>query len=264
MLLMVLNPAVFGFADAGQAVQFSFFTVAFWWAVFTIPIFLYVEEKSSERTSNKGLFKAALSELLETVVLLRGKRTILLFLVAYWFYIDGVGTIFRMAVDYGLSIGLESNDLIVALLMVQFVGFPAALVFGWLGQQYGPKLGIYCGIVVYITATIWGYFITSGAEFFILAFMVGLVQGGIQALSRSLYAQMIPQDQVGQYFGIFNMIGKAAAILGPVLVGWAAVAVGHRTSILTIIGLFVVGGLLLMKVKTPTAESELFESRIVR
>ncbi len=248
-VLMVVNPAMFGFADASEALRVSFVTVAAWWAIFSIPILLFVKEAPKPKAAGKGVVASGLSEVIETLRLLSGKRTILLFLLAYWFYIDGVGTVFRMAVDYGLAIGLDRNDLIGALLVVQFVGFPAALGFGWVGQRYGPKFGIYFGIFVYIAVTVWAYSITSGAQFYILAVMVGLVQGGVQALSRSLYAQMVPQHQVGQYFGIFNMIGKAAAVFGPVLVGLAAVWFGHRVSILSVIVLFAIGGIMLYFVK---------------
>lgn len=155
-----------------------------------------------------------------------------------------------MSVDYGLSIGLNSNDLISALLLVQFIGFPAAILFGKLGQRIGPKKGIYIGIFVYVIATIWAYFITSGIEFFILAALIGLVIGGIQALSRSLFGQLIPHDQAGEYYGFFNLVGKSAAVIGPFLVGWSAAMFGARISILSVIFLFAIGALLLNFVKT--------------
>ena len=192
-VFMVLNPETFGLADSGEAVRYSFASVAVWWAAFSIPIMLFVKETPPKTSMPVGAsISAGLKQLGKTFREVRTKRTIVIFLLAYWFYIDGVDTIFRMAVDYGLSIGLHSNDLIIALLMVQFIGFPAAIIFGRLGQRIGPKAGIYIGIFVYITATVWAYFITTGVEFFILAAMVGLVIGGIQALSRSLYGQLIP------------------------------------------------------------------------
>ena len=194
---------------------------------------------------------AGLRQLRDTFRDIQTKRTILIFLFAYWFYIDGVDTVFRMSVDYGLSIGLNANDLISALLMVQFVGFPAAIIFGKLGQQIGPRTGIYIGILVYVVATIWAYFIQSGVEFFILAAMIGLVQGGIQALSRSLYGQMIPVGEAGEYYGFFNMVSKSAAVIGPFLVGWTAAMFGSRNSILSVIVLLAVGAILLYFVRTP-------------
>ena len=243
-VFMVLNPQLFGLANAGQAVKISFVSVALWWAVFSIPILLFVKEQSPGATSSNPI-AAGFRQLGQTLKNIRAQRTIMVFLFAYWFYIDGVDTVFRMSVDYGLSIGLGSNDLIGALLLVQFVAFPAALVFGKLGQRIGAKSGIYVGIFVYIAATVWAYFISSGIEFYILATMIGLVIGGIQALSRSLLGQLIPPEQAGEYYGFFNMVGKSAAVIGPFLVGWSATMFGARNSILSVIILLVLGAVLL-------------------
>ena len=243
-VFMVLNPQLFGLANAGQAVKISFVSVALWWAVFSIPILLFVKEQSPGATSSNPI-AAGFRQLGQTLKNIRAQRTIMVFLFAYWFYIDGVDTVFRMSVDYGLSIGLGSNDLIGALLLVQFVAFPAALVFGKLGQRIGAKSGIYVGIFVYIAATVWAYFISSGIEFYILATMIGLVIGGIQALSRSLLGQLIPPEQAGEYYGFFNMVGKSAAVIGPFLVGWSAAMFGARNSILSVIILLVLGAVLL-------------------
>ena len=243
-VFMVLNPQLFGLANAGQAVKISFVSVALWWAVFSIPILLFVKEQSPGATSSNPI-AAGFRQLGQTLKNIRAQRTIMVFLFAYWFYIDGVDTVFRMSVDYGLSIGLGSNDLIGALLLVQFVAFPAALVFGKLGQRIGAKSGIYVGIFVYIAATVWAYFISSGIEFYILATMIGLVIGGIQALSRSLLGQLIPPEKAGEYYGFFNMVGKSAAVIGPFLVGWSAAMFGARNSILSVIILLVLGAVLL-------------------
>jgi UMF1 family MFS transporter len=143
----------------------------------------------------------------------------MLFLVAYWFYIDGVDTIIRMAVDYGMSLGFASNDLILALLITQFVGFPSAIVFGKLGQKWSVRKSIYLAIAIYIGVTIWGTMMTQKHEFYILAIVIGLVQGGIQALSRSYYSRLIPKNKAAEYYGFYNMLGKFAAILGPLLIG---------------------------------------------
>ncbi len=249
-VFMVLNPQTFGFDDSGEAVRVSFITVGIWWAVFSIPILLFVKDNPPETTRSTSAVKAAFMQLGATLKNMRTQKTIVLFLLAYWFYIDGVDTVFRMAVDYGLAIGLDSNDLIVALILVQFIGFPAAIAFGKLGQVIGPKQGIYIGIVVYIAATVWAYFITTGVEFFILAIMIGCVIGGIQSLSRSLLGQLIPHRQAGEYFGFFNMVGKSAAVIGPFLVGWTAAAFGTRNSILSVIVLFAIGAYLLAYVNT--------------
>ncbi|MGD8344864.1 MAG: MFS transporter, partial [Desulfobacterales bacterium] len=183
---------------------------------------------------------------------------------AYWFYIDGVDTIIRMAVDYGLSLGFDSNDLIIALLIVQFIGFPAALVFGKLGERWSVRKSIYLAIAIYMAVTVWGAMMTQKTEFYILAMAIGLVQGGIQALSRSYYSRLIPKNKAAEYYGFYNMLGKFAVILGPVLMGIVGltarrllmppsptpeqvIAVGQMASrwgIASILILFVVGAVL--------------------
>jgi len=251
---MTLKPETFGFADASAAVRFSFLTVGIWWAVFTIPLILFVREPSGlQRSSGLGAITAGLAQVRATFRGIRQDRTLLVFLLAYWFYIDGVDTIVRMAVDCGLSLGFESNDLIVALLIVQFVGFPAALAYGYLGNRIGAKRGIFLAIAIYIGITIWGAFMRNEREFYLLAIAIGLVQGGIQALSRSYYAKMIPVDKSAEYFGFYNMLGKFAAVLGPFLMGSVGLLVskisgnsnlGTRASIVSVALLFVTGGVL--------------------
>jgi UMF1 family MFS transporter len=161
-----------------------------------------------------------------------------------------------MAVDYGLSLGFTAQDLITALLLVQFVGFPSALFFGWLGTRIGPNRGILIGLVVYAGITIWAYRITEVWEFYGIAASIGVVQGGVQALSRSLYARLIPQESAAEFFGFYNFLGKFAAVIGPVLMGWVALATGStRVSILSLLILFLAGGLILTRVKLPASET---------
>jgi UMF1 family MFS transporter len=172
-----------------------------------------------------------------------------LFLVAYWFYIDGVDTVVRMAVDFGLAIGFEANSLMVALLITQFVGFPAALVFGRLGERWGIKRSILLAIGVYMLVILGASQMERVEEFYLLAVAIGLVQGGIQALSRALYASLIPAGQSAEFFGFFNMVGKFAAVLGPVLVGLtAALTEDSRLSLIPILLLFLIGAGLLWRV----------------
>jgi len=220
-VFMTLLPEKFGLSDAGTAVRYSFILVASWWGLFTIFTVLWVQEEQTATTPPGGVRFIAdgFGQLTGTFKKIRHLRTVLLFLVAYWFYIDGVDTIIRMAVDYGMSIGFTSNDLIVALLITQFVGFPSALVFGKLGQRWSVRKSIFIAIGIYIFITIWGAMMTSQQEFYILAIIVGLVQGGIQALSRSYYSRLIPKNQAAEYYGFYNMVGKFATILGPVLMG---------------------------------------------
>jgi len=248
---MTLWPARFGLAGAEQAVRLSFLLTAVWWAVFAIPLFLFVREQGA--TAQSGLVSAVrggLSQLAATFRELRGIRTVGLFLLAYWLYIDGVDTIIRMAVDYGMALGFGRSGLILALLITQFVGFPAAIAFGRIGTRLGAKTGILIGIGVYVGVTVWAFFMDSSWEFYALAVTIGLVQGGVQALSRSFYARLIPPEKSAEFFGFYNMLGKFAAVIGPVLMGWVGVVTGNpRLAILSILVLFVGGGTLLLFVK---------------
>ena len=251
---MTLSPGTFGFADAGEAVRFSFLTVGAWWALFSIPIFLFVREPVHEKPLSGFLaVRAGLNQFKNTFQEIRHLKTVFLFLAVYWLYIDGVDTIILMAVDYGISIGFEANDLIVALLITQFVGFPSAIAFGYAGEKIGARRAIFIAIVVYIFVSIWGAFMQDRREFYILAVIVGLVQGGIQALSRSFYARIIPSNKSAEYFGFYNMVGKFAAVLGPIVMGGAGLLVKNmgyssdtasRASITSISLFFVIGGLL--------------------
>jgi UMF1 family MFS transporter len=220
-VLMTLKPEKFGLSDGGTALRYAFISVALWWGLFTIFTILWVPEERTSAVPPKGVNFIAdgFRQLIGTFKKIRHLKTVLLFLAAYWFYIDGVGTIIRMAVDYGMSLGFDSNDLIVALLITQFVGFPSALVFGKLGQKWSVRKSIYIAIGIYTLVTIWGAMMTNKQEFYILAIIIGLVQGGIQALSRSYYSRLIPKNQAAEYYGFYNMLGKFAAILGPVLMG---------------------------------------------
>jgi UMF1 family MFS transporter len=249
-VLMTLKPQFFFLTDTSMAVRVSFILVALWWAVFSIPLMINVKEpRGSNNQSIFNLVKTSFGDLGHTFQEIRALKHTFYFLLSYWLYIDGVDTIIRMAVDYGMSLGFASNDLIIALLITQFVGFPAAIAFGHLATRFGAKMGIFLAIAVYILITIWGYFMKSAWEFYFLAVAIGLVQGGIQALSRSLYARLIPAKNSAQFFGFYNMMGKFAAVIGPALMGWVALTTGStRTSILSVNVLFILGGLLLLKV----------------
>lgn len=220
-VLMTLMPDKFGLPDAGMAVRLSFVSVAAWWGFFTIFTILWVPEDRESVQSKKTLeiIASGFRQFFGTLKKIRHLKTVLTFLLAYWFYIDGVDTIIKMAVDYGMSIGFQPNDLIKALLITQFVGFPAALLFGKLGQKWGVRKSIYLAIGIYICVTIWGTLMTEKYEFYILAIVIGLVQGGIQALSRSYYSRLIPKSMAAEFYGFYNMLGKFAAILGPMLMG---------------------------------------------
>ena len=203
-----------------------------------------------------GVLRGAWRELVENFREVRAHRAAFVFLVAYWLYIDGVDTIVRMAVDYGLALGFAPQDLLTALLVTQFVGFPAALAFGWIGTRFGPRAGIFIALAVYALVVLWAWRMESSFEFYGLAVLIGLVQGGVQSLSRSFYARLIPGDRAGVFFGIYNMLGKFAAVIGPLLVGAVGVLTGSsRTGILAILVLFVVGALVLARVRPATMET---------
>ncbi len=225
-VLMTLMPHRFGLPDTATAVRVSFLTVAVWWGGFTLLTLLWVPKDLPLQTG--GSWRKKISEgagqVLEMIRTLRRQRTVGLFLLAYWCYIDGVDTIVRMAVDYGLSLGFDKTDLILSLLLVQFVGFPAAIAFGVLGEKWGVRKAIFLGLGAYLFITCWGTMIGSKGEFYLLAVLIGLVQGGIQALSRSYYSRLIPIQKSAQYFGLYNLIGKFAAILGPALMAGTGLA----------------------------------------
>jgi MFS transporter, UMF1 family len=256
-VLMVQHPGWFGLADATQAVKVSFLTVAVWWLVFTIPLMRRVREQ--QRGPHLGFLDATrvgFRELAATITHLRQYRVLVMFLLAYWFYIDGVNTIIKMAVNYGVSLGLETGSLLTALLITQFVGFPAALFFGFLGDRIGARRGIFIGLVVYAGITVYAYFLDSVAEFYALAIAVGLVQGGVQSLSRSLFGRLVPEGKNAEFFGFFNMMGKFATVLGPLLIAVvAALTQNERASIISLVLLFVVGGVLLLRVRLPEKNS---------
>ncbi len=245
---MTLKPASFGLADSAAAVRVSFVMVGLWWIVFALPLACWVHERESgPRVSALAAVRQGLLELRGTLLAIRGYRPIVWFLAAYWLYIDGVNTIIKMAVDYGLSLGFEASSLVAALLLTQFVAFPAALAFGWLGRKIGARRGIFVALAVYACITCYAYFIQDARDFYVLAVAVGLVQGGVQSLSRSYYGRLVPEGKSSEFFGFYNMMGKFAAVLGPLLTGIVARVTGDsRLSILSILVLFVAGGAMLV------------------
>jgi UMF1 family MFS transporter len=247
-VFMTLKPQLFGFADAGEAVRASFVMVGIWWLVFALPCVLIVKERTSVPLVGAAeAVRQGLRELRGTLAEMRRYRPVLWFLAAYFLYIDGVNTVIKMAVDYGLSLGFGPADLMKALLLTQFVGFPAALAFGWLGRRIGARRGIFLALSVYAAVTCYAYYIESARDFYVLAVAVGLVQGGIQSLSRSYFGRLVPQGKSSEFFGFYNMMGKFAAVLGPLLMAITARITGDsRLSILSILVLFVAGGTLLV------------------
>jgi len=255
-VLMYLKPELFGIPDAATAIRLSFLSVSVWWAVFSLPIFLFVKEPQME--GSVPLLKAVKqgwAQLKGTMKEIRHMKVVMLFLLAYWFYIDGVDTIIKMAVDYGTAIGFSSGSLITALLLVQFVAFPSALLYNLYSSKVGIKKGILTAVTAYGILTFLAFFMKTELHFYLLAISVGLFQGGIQALSRSFYSRIIPESKAGEFYGFYNMLGKFAAILGPLLMGTVTIITGsNRVGILSIIILFAIGGILFSKVNMEEGE----------
>lgn len=257
-VLMYLNPAWFGIADQQQAIKISFVIVGIWWVVFTLPLLFFVhEDKQKQSMRMTQAVHKGLVITISTIKSFRQLKTIGTFLIAYWLYIDGVDTIIRMAVNYGTSLHFPSESLIIALLITQFVAFPAALVYAKLGQRWGVKQALQVAIAAYTVIAILGYFMTKPLHFYLLAIIIGLFQGGIQALSRSYYTRLIPKERSAEFFGFFNMLGKFATIIGPVLMGLVTLLTGNvRNGIVSLVLLFALGFLLLRKVDENQGQRE--------
>jgi UMF1 family MFS transporter len=255
-VLMYLNPARFGITDGPTAIKLSFLSVAIWWALFSIPVFIFVKEPMAENSiSFKNAFAQGWEQLAGTLSEVRRLRTVGLFLLAYWLYIDGVDTIIRMAVDYGMSLGFPSSALITALLIVQFIAFPATLLYQRIALCLGVKKAILIAIGGYCIVTFFACFMEQQWHFYALAAGIALFQGSVQALSRSLYARLIPANKAAEFYGFYNMLGKFAAVLGPVTLGVMTILTGNiRYGISSILILFLVGGYLLSRVDIAEGE----------
>jgi MFS transporter, UMF1 family len=250
-LAWILKPGWFGLADAGVASRLSFLSVAIWWLVFATPLFRKVPEPAVREVAPAGVnpIIASFQQLAGTLRELRQYRQAFLMLVAFLIYNDGIGTIIRMAGPYGQEIGLPQEGLIAAFVMVQFVGIPFAVAFGRLAGRIGAKPSIFIALVVYVLISLVGYFMTTIWQFFLLSFMVATVQGGSQALSRSLFATMIPKHKSSEFFGFFGVFEKFAGIIGPLLFAATVRMTGSsRNAILSVIAFFVVGAVLLWMV----------------
>jgi MFS transporter, UMF1 family len=226
--------------------RLAFLSVAVWWLLFSIPLFRDVPEPGGARGGGRVSVMGALRTLRETFRHLGRYRQAVIMLVAFLIYNDGIGTIIRMATIYGTELGIGRGALIASIMIVQFVGIPFAFLFGAFAKWIGNKRAVMVGLVVYGIISIFGYFMRTGTHFLILALMVGMVQGGTQALSRSLFASLIPRQQSAEFFGFFAVVEKFAGIFGPALFAQVIALTGSsRGAILSIIGFFVVGGVLL-------------------
>jgi len=259
-LLWILMPGRFGIPDSVTGIKLSSVSVGGWWLGFSIPLLRRVPEPArmleADETANENPVRAAFVRVRETFHELRGYRQAFLMLVAFLLYNDGIQTIIRMAAIYGAEIGIDQTSQIEAFVVVQFVGIPFSFLFGALAGRIGAKAGIFLALVVYTGISVLGYFMTTAWQFFALAFLVGTVQGGSQALSRSLFARMIPKHKSSEYFGFFSVFEKFAGKKGPALFAASVGIFGSsRAAVLSVILFFICGGLILTRVNVGEGEA---------
>ena len=256
---MIMKPAAFGIPDAGTATRLSFVSVGIWWGLFTLPLMRTVREPKGlvGGVAHRMSIGESVRQMVQTFKDLRRYRQALWFLLAFLIYNDGIQTMIRMATSYGQSIGIDTGAMITALLLTQFIGVPAAFAFGMLAARIGPKTAVFLGLAVYAFITVLGYFMTSSVHFFALAVLVGLVQGGTQALSRSMFASMIPRQKSSEFFAFFSVFERYAGVLGPAIFALVVSTTGSgRSAILAIVIFFVAGGLLLTRVNVEAGRRE--------
>ncbi len=250
-VLMFSYPSFFGLSSQIEAVLWSFMSVALWWAIFTTPLLTGVKENKIYK-NNSGLFtiiKIAFQNLYKTGLSIKQYKSAVIFLLAYFLYMDGVDTIIRMATSYGADIGLSAQSMIGALLLTQFIGFPATLVFGAYSDKFGYKQTLSFAILIYIGVVLFSSQMDTATEFFIMAGVIGLVQGGVQAISRSYFSTLIPSEKAAEFFGFYNFIGKSSVFFGPFMVsGIALITNSPGAGILSLLILFIPGLILLRKV----------------
>lgn len=245
-VVMILKPELFGLTTI-SAMQVSFAMVGIWWLIFSIPLLRNIQdEKKQPVKRDKSYMAIGFSRIGSTFREIRQFKQLLLFLFAFWLFNDGISTIIRMATIYGTEIGIGQNDLIVALLITQFVGIPSTFFFGWLAGKISAKKALMITLIIYLGIVIIGYFMNSALHFYILATIVGLVQGGAQALSRSIYGRMVPSNKKGEFFGFYGISSKFSAVFGPFLFGFVGQLTGNsRYGILSLIFFFIAGIIIL-------------------
>lgn len=254
VLAAVQNPAWFFLEDTNSATRWGFLAVALWWAFFTLPLLRKVPEPKTlheaDETDAKSAIKVTFQRLGETFRELRGNyRQAFLMLVAYMIYNEGIGTIIRMGGIYASSKNFADHVVIFGILMVQIVGIPFAFLFGMLGPKIGPKRAIMIGLAAYMVISVVAYSMKTETEFYIMAFLIALVQGGTQGLSRSLFGTLIPKHKASEFFGFFSVFAKVAGVLGPLVFGLViAYTKEIQQAILSVTIFFIVGGLLLSRV----------------
>lgn len=246
-ILMILNPGWFGLPNTVVATQLSFASVGVWWFIFSIPLIKNIkEEKKIKVERDKSYLAIGFSRVGNTFREIKQYKQALIFLLAFWLYNDGISTIMRMATIYGAEIGIAGNDLIIALLITQFVGIPFTFFFGWLASKITAKRALYITLFTYMIITVVGYFMISALHFYILAIAVGMVQGGAQSLSRSIFGRMVPAHKHAEFFGFYGISSKFAAIVGPFMFAFIGQITGNsRYGIISLIVFFIVGIIIL-------------------
>ncbi len=257
-LIMIMNPQLFFIPNGTIAVQLAFISVGIWWFVFSIPLFRFVNEKKNEVVKLEGSYvRIGMKRLSHTFKEIRQYKELLKFLFAFWLFNDGISTIIKMATIYGKDIGIGTNDLIAALLITQFVGIPFAFLFGWLAKKIGAKTSLYIALVVYVLILLLGYFMQTALHFYMLAIVVGFVQGGAQSLSRSIYGTMVPDNRNAEFYGFYGVMGKFSAIFGPFLFALVGQLTGSsRLGIISLVVFFIAGIYLLSRVNVEKGQLE--------
>ena len=229
------------------AIKASFLFTAFWWVAFTIPMLRNVKQRYFVPAS-EHIIHDSFARLFQTLHQIRSHKKMFLFLIAYFFYIDGLNTIIHMAAVFGDSIGIVSDMLMIAVLVIPILSFPFTILYGKLAKRFSSKKMILVGIVIYLFACLLAFRMTTALEFWILATLVATSQGGIQALSRSYFAKLVPKENANEYFGFYNILGKFAAIMGPALYALTSQLTGDsRNGLASISLLFIIGGVLMLR-----------------
>jgi UMF1 family MFS transporter len=260
-LALILSPERFGLPDTVAAIKVSFVSVGVWWLIFSIPVLRRVPEPpamlEADESARDNPIRVAFTRIWETFHEIRSYRNAFLMLVAFLLYNDGIGTMIRMSSIYATEVGIDRNSQIAAFVMVQFVGVPCSFLFGTLAGRIGPKPALFGALIVYTGISVLGYFMSTVWHFFVLAFLVGLVQGGAQALIRSLFARMIPRHKSSEFFGFFSVFEKFAGIAGPAIFFGSITLFGSsRAAVLSVIVFFIAGAIVLTRVNVRQGEAE--------